>query len=75
MLKYKGYTGIVQFDDESMIFYGEVVGIRDVITFIGTTPEEIKREFKNSVDGYLEWCKKLGQKPEKPTLASVASIA
>ncbi len=33
MLKYKGYTGVVQFDDEAMIFHGEVVGLRDVITF------------------------------------------
>lgn len=66
MLKYKGYTGVVQFDDEAMIFHGEVIGLRDVITFRGTTPEEIKKEFKISIDGYLDWCKELGQSPEKP---------
>lgn len=66
MLKYKGYTGVVQFDDAAMIFHGEVVGLRDVITFRGTTPEEITKEFKTSVDGYLDWCKELGQEPEKP---------
>ena len=33
MLMHKGYTGIVQFDDEAMIFHGEVVGLRDVVTF------------------------------------------
>ena len=66
MLKYKGYTGIVQFDDEAMIFHGEVIGLRDVITFRGTTPEELKKEFKTSIDGYLAWCKKLGQEPETP---------
>lgn len=57
MLKYKGYAGVVQFDDEAMIFHGEVVGLRDVITFRGTTPKVIKKEFEKSIDGYLEWCK------------------
>lgn len=66
MLKYKDYIGIVHFDDEAMLFHGEVIGIRDVITFRGTTPEEIKKEFETSVDGYLEWCKELGEAPEKP---------
>lgn len=66
MLKYKGYTGVVQFDDEAMIFHGEVIGMRDVITFRGTTPEEIKKEFKKSIDGYLKWCEELEQAPEKP---------
>jgi predicted HicB family RNase H-like nuclease len=65
-MKYKGYTGIVQFDDEAMIFHGEVAGIRDVITFRGGTPEEIKKEFEVSIDGYIDWCHELGQEPEKP---------
>lgn len=66
MLKYKGYTGVVQFDDKAMIFHGEVVGLRDVITFRGATPEEIKKEFETSIEGYLDWCEELGQEPEKP---------
>lgn len=49
MLKYKGYTGVVQFDDEAMIFHGEVIRLRDIITFRGTTPEEIKKEFETSI--------------------------
>ena len=67
MLKYKYYTGTVQFDDEAMIFHGEVIGLRDVITFRGTTSGEIKEEFERSIDGYLDWCKELGQEPEKPS--------
>jgi predicted HicB family RNase H-like nuclease len=67
MLKYKGYIGVVQFDDEAMIFHGDVIGLRrDVITFRGTTVDEIKEEFKRSIDGYLDWCRKLGEEPEKP---------
>lgn len=49
-----------------MIFHGEVIGLRDVITFRGTSAKELKQEFKKSIDGYLEWCDELGQEPEKP---------
>lgn len=49
-----------------MIFHGNVVAIRDVITFRGTSPNELKEEFERSIDGYLEWCRELGQESEKP---------
>ena len=41
MMKYKGYTGHVEYDDEAKIFHGEVLGIKDVVTFQGTTVDEI----------------------------------
>lgn len=65
MLKYKGYSGYVVFDDEAMIFHGEVMGLRDVITFRGASPEEINEEFEHSIDGYLAWCRELGQKKDR----------
>lgn len=33
MMKYKGYEAIVEFDAEAEILHGEVINIRDVITF------------------------------------------
>lgn len=65
MMKYKGYIGQVSYDDEAKIFHGEVIGLKDVITFQGTTVKEIEKEFKTSVDEYLKWCKERGEKPEK----------
>lgn len=65
MLNYKGYTGYAIFDDEARIFHGEVVGIRAVITFQGTTVGEIEQAFKDSIDDYIDWCKKRGKEPEK----------
>ena len=55
MINYKGYTGTVRFDAEAEIFHGEVLGLRDVVTFQGTTVEEIKAAFQDSVDDYLEF--------------------
>ena len=66
MMKYKGYTGHVEYDDEAKIFHGEVLGIKDVITFQGTTVDEIERSFKESVDDYLVFCKERGEDPDKP---------
>ncbi len=65
MLKYKGYTGYVEFDDEARIFHGEVLDLRDVITFQGKSVEEIERAFRDSVDDYLEFCKQRGEEPDK----------
>lgn len=66
MLKYKGYTGYVEFDDEAGVFHGEVLDLRDVITFQGKTVEEIKKAFRDSIDDYLEFCKERNEKADKP---------
>jgi len=66
MMKYKGYSGQVEFDPESEIFHGEVVDTRDVITFQGKTVKELKKAFKESVDDYLAFCKERGEEPDKP---------
>lgn len=65
MMKYKGYIGHVEYDDDAKIFHGEVVGLRDIITFQGKSVDELEQAFKDSIDDYLNWCKKRGEKPEK----------
>jgi predicted HicB family RNase H-like nuclease len=66
MMEYKGYTAKVEFDDTAEIFHGEVIGVKDVITFQGKTPKELKRSFQESVDDYLNFCKERGEAPDKP---------
>ena len=65
MMKYKGYIGQVNYDDEAKLFHGQVIGLKDVITFQGTTVEEINAAFKDSVEDYLAWCEERGEIPEK----------
>ena len=65
MMKYKGYLAEVIFDDEAKLFHGEVLGLKDVITFQGTSVSELEKAFQDSVDDYLEWCKERGEQPEK----------
>jgi len=66
MLRYKGYTGYVEFDDESRIFHGEILDLQDVITFQGRSVEEIEKAFRDSTDDYLAFCEKRGEEPDKP---------
>lgn len=64
-MKYKGYFGDVMYDDEAKLFHGEVIGLKDVITFQGTNVSEIEQAFKDSVDDYLQWCDERDEEPEK----------
>jgi predicted HicB family RNase H-like nuclease len=66
MLKYKGYTGRVEYDDEARIFHGEVLDLKDVITFQGKTVEQLEKAFRESIDDYLEFCELRGEEPDKP---------
>lgn len=65
-MTYKGYTAYIEYDDEAGLFHGEVLDIKDVITFQGTSVAELKKAFKDSVDDYLLFCKERGEEPDKP---------
>ena len=65
MLEYKGYHASIEFDAEDNIFVGEVFGITDSLNFHGSTVQELKNVFEQSVDNYLELCKKIGKSPDK----------
>ena len=66
LMRYKGYIGKVEFDDEANIFHGEVINLRDVITFEGESVRELRQAFQDSVEDYLEFCAERNEKPEKP---------
>lgn len=66
MLTYKNYVAHIRFDDEAEILYGEVINVRDVITFQGKTTAEVKQAFKDSVDDYLAFCAARNELPNKP---------
>lgn len=66
MMKYKGYIGHVIYDDEAKLLHGEVINIRDVVTFQGYSVDELETAFQESVDDYLEMCAERGEKPDKP---------
>ena len=66
MMEYKEYLGRVEYDDEAGVFHGEVINLRDVVTFQGETVQELRRAFQESVDDYLAFCIERNEKPERP---------
>jgi predicted HicB family RNase H-like nuclease len=64
MLEYKGYVGTVEAEDG--VFLGRVAGLRDVITFEGTTFAEVEQAFHDSIDDYLAFCAERGEPPDRP---------
>lgn len=66
MMEYKGYLSRVEFDDEADVFHGEVINVRDVITFQGKTVDELRRAFEDSVEDYLTFCAERREEPDKP---------
>ena len=63
---YQGYVGRAEYDSESGLFHGEVLGTKDVITFQAKAVDKLRRAFEDSVDDYLSFCKARGENPEKP---------
>ena len=66
-LKFKGYVGIItNVDYEAGVIHGEVLLTKDVVTFEADSVKNLIKEFRLSVDDYLDFCKGKGNSPEKP---------
>lgn len=65
-MEYKGYTAVIEYDDDDECLVGHVIGISDRLAFDGESIPEIKRNFRNVLDNYLALCAKTGKQPETP---------
>ena len=64
-MEYQGYVGTVEFSEEDRVFFGKVLGIRSLLSYEGTTGEELINDFHGVIDDYLAMCKEKKMKPEK----------
>jgi predicted HicB family RNase H-like nuclease len=67
LIKYKGYTGTVEYTTEDDVLFGKVLGIRGLLSYEGNSIEEIKKDFMEVIDDYLLICQEEGFEPETPT--------
>jgi len=65
VIRYKGYTGTVEYSAVDKIFHGDIAFINDTVLFEGETVNELEHNFKEAVNHYLETCKKAGKEPQK----------
>jgi len=67
MLKHKGYAGSVEYSEEDDCLYGRVLGMnKTLISYEGSTVQELKADFMNGVEQYLAHCRDEGIAPERP---------
>ena len=72
IMKYKGYWAEIRYSDEDECFWGKVEGLKNSsITFEGNNVKELKKDFKEAIDFYLENCKSCNEEPEKQCKGSL----
>lgn len=72
IMKYKGYWARVQYSEEDECFCGEIEGLnKDSISFEGETVKELKKDFRDAIDSYIQTCKDTNTKPEKQCKGSL----
>lgn len=72
IMKYRGYWAEIKYSDEDECFCGKVEGLKnDLISFEGITVKELKKDFKDAIDNYLQTCKELNKEPEKQCKGSL----
>lgn len=64
-MTYQDYSAKVEYDPVDKIFVGHIVGIRDIVSFHGSTVAELESAFHEAVHHYLEVCKRIGQEPQR----------
>ena len=64
-MAYKGYLGSVEFSAADRILFGKVQGLRPLISYEGSTVDDLINDFHVAVDDYLILCETQGIKPEQ----------
>ena len=64
-MTYQGYEASISFDEDATLFHGEVLNLRDVVTFQGQSVTDLKKAFAESIDDYVAFCKQRGEEPER----------
>lgn len=64
-LQYKGYYADIHFSAEDEVFYGQLIGINDVVNFEADSVKRLKKVFIEAVEDYLATCNEINKSPDK----------
>ncbi|MBI5594029.1 MAG: type II toxin-antitoxin system HicB family antitoxin [Deltaproteobacteria bacterium] len=65
-LNYNGYTGSIEISFDDNCLHGKILFINDLITYEGSTPEDLSVSFESAVDRYIAYCNNTGKPANKP---------
>lgn len=60
-----GYHAKIEYDAETDMFRGEILGLNGGADFYGRNPKELRAEFKKSLEVFLEVCREKGIEPRR----------
>ena len=64
-MKLDGYNAKIEYVEETDQFRGEILGLAGGADFYGSNPDQLRQEFKKSLDVFLEVCKEQGIEPRR----------
>lgn len=53
-LHYRGFTGSIEYSKEDHLYYGKVLGIKDLISYEGTSKSELFLDFRGAINDYIK---------------------
>jgi predicted HicB family RNase H-like nuclease len=65
-MTHDGYLATIEIDEGAGLFCGQIIDIRDVLTFRGRTLDELRAAFADTMADYGDWCRERGKEPERP---------
>lgn len=65
LMHYRGYDGSVEYSLTDDVLFGKVQGIRSLLSYEGNTLPELKQDFHDTVDDYLQTCQEQQEEPEQ----------
>jgi predicted HicB family RNase H-like nuclease len=60
-----GFNAKIEYDPETDVFRGEILGLSGGADFYGRNPKELRAEFKKSLEVFLQVCREKGLEPRR----------
>ena len=60
-----GYQAKIEYDEDLDLFRGDILGLNGGADFYGENPQELRIEFKKSLETFLEVCLEKGIEPRR----------
>ncbi len=69
LLEYKGFKGSSEFSSEDDCYFGKLLDVgQDLIMYEGKTLEGLEKDFRETVDEYIDLCERVEKRKKKTSL-------
>ena len=65
LMSLDGFDAKIEYDAELDLFRGEILGLNGGADFLGKNPEDLRAQFKKSLQVFLEVCQEKGIEPRR----------